>query len=131
MTKHTAAPSQSALLVLEALTDAAKEREDHFRQSPQRRQEPGQGMPPEPDGHTLAELQLFQARLEHIRTWVAADPELLRIVDAHLGQHVRQAEAHRVRRERQAMTLTTAAGAVLGWLASALTAPDTLWRSLF
>ncbi|GAA3826853.1 hypothetical protein ACFS5L_16625 [Streptomyces phyllanthi] len=131
MAEDTVIQRSTALQVFEALEAAVQERERALAGRPRRREENGDEASPQPPQNTLPELQLFQARLEQIRIWITDDPELLRIVDDHLGRHVRQVEARRVRRERWAMALTTVSGAVLGWLVSALAAPDVLWRALF
>jgi hypothetical protein len=81
--------------------------------------------------HTLDEVHLFIGRLSQIQKWLMEDPHLLQIVDRHLSQHVKAMEKHQRTHELWFAIATTLAGAILGWLVSALASPVALWHLLF
>ncbi len=96
----------------------------------QRRQEPDEEEPSSPSP-TLEDLELFIGRLRQIKEWLIQDPEMLRLVDTHLSQHVQGMEKRQTIQNIWFAVITTLAGAIVGWLTSALASPITLWHWLF
>jgi len=81
--------------------------------------------------HTLDDLDLFIGRLRQVKEWLIQDPQLLRLVDTHMNQHVLAMEKRQSIQNIWLSVITTLTGVILGWLASALASPITLWHLLF
>lgn len=148
-------PNSSMIRGLDALLEATRKQAKVLRTSPYpgpiRRQgdeqqagwggqpQPGEsiqrgeetGEIPPPPQHTLDDLDLFIGRVSQIKEWLLQDPELLRLVDTHMSQHMRAAEKRMLIQNFWLSALNLLAGAVLGWLFSALASPRALWDLIF
>lgn len=90
----------------------------------------GAELPTSEQARQLEELENSLAHLHQIKQWLLEDPKLLPLVDSSISKQVQAMER---RQQRQAISLaviTTVAGALLGWLTSALASPISLWHLL-
>jgi hypothetical protein len=80
---------------------------------------------------TLDDLDLFIGRLRQIKEWLQRDRRLREVVDTYMSQQMQAIEKRQTVQNVWLAVITTLAGAVLGWLSSALASPVTLWHLLF
>jgi hypothetical protein len=126
-------PISPMIASLEKLIELTREQATTLREAHhlgRRRQEDDEEEASSPS-HTLDDLELFIGRLRQIKEWLIQDPEMLRLVDTHLSQHVQGMEKRQTTQNIWLAVITTIAGAILGWLISALASPMTLWHLLF
>jgi hypothetical protein len=76
--------------------------------------------------HTPDDLDIFIGRLRQIKEGLGQDPQLRRLVDAQVSQHVRCMEKHQSSQNIWLSVITTLVGAILGRLTSTLASPMTL-----
>ena len=126
-------PASPMIESLDKLIERTREQAQTIRaaQLPgRRRQEPDEDETLLPS-HTLDDLELFIGRLRQIKEWLMQDPEMLRLIDTHLSQHIQGMEKRQTIQNIWLTVITTLVGAILGWLTSALASPITLWHLLF
>jgi hypothetical protein len=71
----------------------------------------------------LDELGRFLSRLTQVKDWLIEDPRMLPVVDAFIGDQVRQMAAKDRQWNVQFALVTMVVGALLGWLLSAVGTP--------
>jgi hypothetical protein len=76
----------------------------------------------------LEELDLFIARLQQVKQVLQQDPRLLPLIDEYIGQQVKAMEKRQSAYNIRLTIIATLAGAILGWLVSALASPIVLWH---
>jgi hypothetical protein len=133
MTEQTS--SQVLATLDQAIAAIEQQIADLERSTPEALRAQRRGAPASSVALKADDLELFLARLQQIKDLLLADPRLAPIVDDHLGERLRtiaaeqEATRHAAEKRQQRGSLslaviTTVAGALLGWLLSALASPS-------